>query len=274
MGVEDPRLKGHRGTGASGERDGWVLDESGFRREGPDWASGGRERELSAFAFLAAGLALVSIPLLWWPWRVWLRGFLALAAVALIALGVAALLNISESVVRLRGRPLAIVGIVVGVALLARIPFIPTPEERLLSYIPASIRSTCRPVDYGWLPLMRAEGERAAVDCQSDEPLGLSFRLFESAETMYEAYINSGPPFYEGQPVGKDCRSPLRFQWAGPRAVAEQAYAVDGEERGMLFCGESGITWTDNQYLILGVAQGGDLTTLYQWWQDLQVEIR
>jgi hypothetical protein len=269
MGMEDPRLKSHRGTGVSGQRGGWVLDESRFRREGPDWASGGRGRELSALAFLAAGLAVVSIPLLWWPWRVWLRGFLALAAVALIALGLAALFAISESVVGLRGRPFAIAGIVVGVALLARIPFIPTSEERLLSYVRASIHLTCRPyLDYGWF-LPRTPGELAAVSCEADGLLFLSFQLFESEETMYEAY-NDRPSYYEGRPVGTDCGSPLRFRYAGPRAMAEQEYAVDGEERGKLFCGESSVTWTDNQYMVLGEAQGGDLPSLYQWWQDLQ----
>jgi len=274
MGMENPRLKWRRST--AGQRGDWVLDESGFRREGPDGASGGKGwdfsawREFSALAVLSGGLAVASIPLLWWPWRVWLRGILALAAVALIALGLAALLSISESVVGLRGRPFAIAGIVVGVALLLRIPFIPTPEERLLSYIPASIRSTCHPADNPRLTYPGLRGVRAVVYCEADEFLGLSFWLFESEETMYEAYTNGRPPYYEGRPVGKDCSSPLRFQWAGPRAIAEQTYVVDGEERGMLFCGESGITWTDNQYLILGDAQGFDLTTLYQWWQDLQ----
>ncbi len=270
MGVEGASLKPHRGTDVSRQHEVWVLDASGFRRSDPDGAGGAREQELSELALLAAGLALVSIPLLWWPWRVWLRGLLALTAVVLIALGIAALRNISESVGGLHGRVFALAGIVVGVALLFRAAFALAPMRMLLSNIPATIRSTCEPAPRLAFP---GAGWRAAVYCQADGLDHLDFSLYESEETMNEAYNDHRPSYLEDHPVGTDCGSPLAFRYAGPRAAAEQAYVVDREERGMLFC-EGGtfpsIAWTDNANLVLGYAQGGPLTGLYQWWQDFQ----
>jgi hypothetical protein len=119
MGMENPRLQGRRGT--AGKRGDWVLDESGFRREGPDEASGGRGwdfsawREFSALAVLSAGPGVLSFSLVWWVWPLWPVFLLALSA---IALGIGALFVISLPGRELRGKGFAIAGILAGVGTL------------------------------------------------------------------------------------------------------------------------------------------------------------
>lgn len=53
MGVEDPRPKGNGGTDVTGQRGGWVLDGSGFRRVGSEETGEGRSprvEKLPAFS--------------------------------------------------------------------------------------------------------------------------------------------------------------------------------------------------------------------------------
>ena len=54
--------------------------------------------------------------------------------------------------------------------------------------------------------------------------------------------------------------------------LPEIEYLVDGAVRGMVYCAELfealSIMWTDDRILVLGAAQGRDLTRLNQWWQD------
>jgi len=121
MGMENPRLKGRQGTGVSGQRDDWVLDESGFRREGPDGASGGKGwdfsawREFSALAVLSAGLGVLSFSLVWWVWPLWPAFLLALSA---IGLGIGAAFVIGLPGKALRGGVFALAGIMAGVGTL------------------------------------------------------------------------------------------------------------------------------------------------------------
>ncbi len=124
MGVENSRLKGHRDIDVSGQGSGWALDESGFRRVGPDGTSGGKGwdffawRDFSGLAIASAGLGVLSFSLVWWVWPLWPVFLLALSS---ISLGIGGMLVINLPGRELRGSVLAIVGIMAGVGTVIRV---------------------------------------------------------------------------------------------------------------------------------------------------------
>lgn len=130
MGVEDPRPKGNGGTDVTGQRGGWVLDGSGFRRVGSEETGEGRSprvEKLPAFSLGSTGLsalavASIGLPIVWWllvlsGWIMLIPYGMFLLPPAAVVLGISALVQIHQSGGVLWGSVFAITGILVGAAL-------------------------------------------------------------------------------------------------------------------------------------------------------------
>lgn len=136
----------------------------------------------------------------------------------------------------------------------------PSPEEEhLLSHIPEEFRDECGETDFGVVGI-------ATIGCGIEAAGGnisITYNEFETEEEMYESYENN----LEFLRLERDTGACT--EWPG-----EEPYQIGGEEAGRVGCAELGsaliITWTDDELLIKGYAEGFgvDREEFTQWWLE------
>lgn len=138
-----------------------------------------------------------------------------------------------------------------------------TASRQLLSHIPPSIASTCKPIPVP--PADASEGADAEVICQP-APLGgggyVQYAHYRTPGAMQTAYANltrGWPPSDCVAAAGQGSYPPGSAQPTGDRGCAVSN------------SGQHVIVWTDSRLAVLGITASTsmNLADLYQWWQSL-----